>query len=472
MRMAAPDRVEPSFVHDMLEATRFQGDESYFAHARRARRRRRCSGSPRTASTFHQPTYYLAKGPPRIQPVGGGATIHRELTRAAQRGGVSFRYALRGARRWSREDGAIAGVRLAGGETLPADAVILACGGFQANADDDARAFRRRRRGDAAARAARALQHRRRHPHGAGARRRFVRRAGTACTSSRSIRAASNRRRSCCSIPTASWSTATAAASSTRAAGLVHETWETVLARASISPCRAAQAYAILDRRVRDDRRLAARHALRGAAVRGRHARRAGRADRRRRRQISRATVAAYNAACTGDPATIRRHALRRACRRRATLQPPKSNWARAIAEPPFLAWPLIGAVAYTFGGLATDDRAARAARTARRSPASTPPARSPAISTAPRRTRCRCCARSCSDGSRGGRRLFLSRRDRRRAIAMARSRRCPTQPCYGAAMDYRTSPNASLRDIDPARPPRLDARARCARCSRCRSRS
>jgi tricarballylate dehydrogenase len=39
-------------------------------------------------------------------------------------------------------------------------------------------------------------------------------------------------------------------------------------------------------------------------------------------------------------------------------LTPPKSNWARAIAEPPFLAWPLIGAIAYTFGGLATDDRA------------------------------------------------------------------------------------------------------------------
>jgi tricarballylate dehydrogenase len=39
-------------------------------------------------------------------------------------------------------------------------------------------------------------------------------------------------------------------------------------------------------------------------------------------------------------------------------LQPPKSNWARAIAEPPFLAWPLIGAVAYTFGGLSTDARA------------------------------------------------------------------------------------------------------------------
>lgn len=30
----------------------------------------------------------------------------------------------------------------------------------------------------------------------------------------------------------------------------------------------------------------------------------------------------------------------------------------RAIAAPPFLAFPLVGAVAYTFGGLATDDRA------------------------------------------------------------------------------------------------------------------
>src|SRR5204862_6334767 len=41
-----------------------------------------------------------------------------------------------------------------------------------------------------------------------------------------------------------------------------------------------------------------------------------------------------------------------------AALAPPKSNWARAIAEPPFLAWPTIGAIAYTFRGLATDTRA------------------------------------------------------------------------------------------------------------------
>lgn len=35
-----------------------------------------------------------------------------------------------------------------------------------------------------------------------------------------------------------------------------------------------------------------------------------------------------------------------------------KSNWARAITEPPFLAWPIVGAIAYTFGGLSTDARA------------------------------------------------------------------------------------------------------------------
>ena len=57
-------------------------------------------------------------------------------------------------------------------------------------------------------------------------------------------------------------------------------------------------------------------------------------------------------------PAELRRHASATASRRRRRSSPPKSNWARAIAEPPFLAWPMIGAIAYTFGGLATDARA------------------------------------------------------------------------------------------------------------------
>ncbi len=70
-----------------------------------------------------------------------------------------------------------------------------------------------------------------------------------------------------------------------------------------------------------------------------------------------RQTVDAFNAAATGDPARFdasRCDGLAAA----DTLQPPKSNWARAIARPPYLAYPLVGAIAYTFGGLATNPRA------------------------------------------------------------------------------------------------------------------
>lgn len=36
-------------------------------------------------------------------------------------------------------------------------------------------------------------------------------------------------------------------------------------------------------------------------------------------------------------------------------LEPPKSNWARPIDEPPFVAYPLACSVVFTFGGVATD---------------------------------------------------------------------------------------------------------------------
>src|ERR1044071_2662579 len=131
MRMAAVDRVEPSFVHDMLEATGLEGDEAYFATL--------ADLAPATVQwiaahgvPFHQPDYYLAKGPPRIQPVGGGETVHRELARAARDAGVRFMFG-RAAQSLVTEENAVRGVQLVNGETLAADAVVLACGGFQAD---------------------------------------------------------------------------------------------------------------------------------------------------------------------------------------------------------------------------------------------------------------------------------------------------------------------------------------------------
>jgi tricarballylate dehydrogenase len=68
-------------------------------------------------------------------------------------------------------------------------------------------------------------------------------------------------------------------------------------------------------------------------------------------------TVDMFNAAATGDVARFdatRCDGLAAA----EALNPPKSNWARAITKPPYLAYPLVGAIAYTFGGLATNEKA------------------------------------------------------------------------------------------------------------------
>jgi len=138
-------------------------------------------------------------------------------------------------------------------------------------------------------------------------------------------------------------------------AGLVHETWEW-LAREIHFKIAGATAYAILDSRllhIADYQR-----AIRSAVPPARAGDIAGLA-----RQIGvdaetlARTVADYNAACTGDPGRF--DATRcDGLAATAALAPAKSSWARALDAPPYLAWPLVGAVAYTFGGLATDDRA------------------------------------------------------------------------------------------------------------------
>ena len=116
------------------------------------------------------------------------------------------------------------------------------------------------------------------------------------------------------------------------------------------------------------------------------------------------ATVTAYNAACTGDPADVRRHAPRR----------PRGRSHAAAAEIELGARHRGRAVPR----LPADRRdrlhvrrpcdrhaGARAARRRSRFPVSMRRARSPGISIGPHRMPCRCCARSCSDGSRDARR-------------------------------------------------------------------
>jgi tricarballylate dehydrogenase len=349
MRMAAVDRVEPSFVHDMLEATALKGDEDYFAtlaqHAPGTIKWIAGHGVP-----FHQPVYYLAKGPPRIQPVGGGETIHRELSSVARGAGVEFRFSA-AADSFVADDGIMTGVHLVSGETLPADAVVLACGGFQANA-----AMMREYFGDGGDRVP-LLAPRAHFNTGDGIR--MARALGADLSGEPDgmhIEPVDPRARNQAAVVLLYPYGIVVGRDGRRffdeGAALVHETWEAFARRLHFEvPGRVA--YAILDARVRaiPDWQRATRSEVPPFEARtlGALATLIGVDANKLER-----TVAAYNAACTHDPkkfdATV--------CDGLAalpSLMPPKSNWARAIVEPPFLAWPIIGAIAYTFGGLSTD---------------------------------------------------------------------------------------------------------------------
>jgi tricarballylate dehydrogenase len=355
MRMASPERVEPSFVHDMLEATKFQGDETYFG--------RLAAEAPATVSwlktqgiEFHQPTYYLAKGPPRIQPVGGGPVIVETLARAAKAAGVTIRYATP-VQGLIRDGDRIRGIEAAGegaARKVAADAVILAAGGFQANPEMMREHF------------------------GPGADGIRLISPGTRFNTGDAIRMALEAGadksgdwngmhiepidpRSRNSAPVVLVYTYGIVVDKTgrrffdEGGGLVHETWEG-FSRSLHFERPGREAYAILDQSLYDipDWQRAVRSDVPPieAATLAELAEKLG-VDPR----VLIDTVAHYDATASGDPDMFD---ATRCDGLTATqqLQPSKSNWARPIIRPPFLAYPLIGAIAYTFGGISTDDHA------------------------------------------------------------------------------------------------------------------
>jgi tricarballylate dehydrogenase len=354
MRMASPEHVEPSFVHDMLAATQFRGDESYFT--------RLAEEAPVTVRwlkshgiEFIQPPYYLSKGPPRIQPLGGGGKLIKVLTNAAKDAGVTFRYNCR-ARAIEIRDERIVGVAIEQGETsdiLPADAIVLACGGFQGNA-----AMMRAHVGEGAE-TMRLISPGTRFNTGDGID--MALRIGADKSGDWSgIHCEPVDARSMGSAPVVLIYPYGIVIDKTgrrffdEGGGLMHETWEW-LARHIHFETPGAIAYAVIDSRLFEipDYERAIRSEVAPA-----------RADTLPELAKSIGvdtgglveTVTAYNAACTGKPDTFdatRCDGLAAA----KSLLPAKSHWARAIRVPPFLAYPLVGAVAYTFGGLATDNR-------------------------------------------------------------------------------------------------------------------
>jgi tricarballylate dehydrogenase len=364
MRLDAPDRVAPDFEATMLEATGGREAAYFQALARDA---------PATVAwleghgvAFSTPPYYLSAGPLRIQPIGGGRALVATLSTEAKRLGVTIRYRCPASGIVKAARGGIAGVAVVGGavvggagdaagdaETVAADAVVLACGGFQADREMMRAHF------------------------GAGGETMRLISPGTHFNSGDGIRIGIAHG----ALTSGDWNGMHAEPVDPRSknsapvvlvypygivvdrtgrrffdegAGLVHETWEAFAQRVQFE-APGGMAFAVLDSRLFEisgfERAIRSEVApfkadtlLELATLAGIDG--AGLTE----------TVAAFNAAATGDPTRFEAGVCD-ALAASASLEPPKSNWARAITKPPFLAYPLVGAVAYTFGGLATDAR-------------------------------------------------------------------------------------------------------------------
>lgn len=343
MRLRSVDEVAPGFEADMLAAT--GGREAAYY-------RRLAAEAPAAARwlqahgvEFHNPPYYLSKGPPRIQPVGGGLALVTSLERAAKAAGVRFLYECAATGLEGRALRTSQGI-------FEANAIVLACGGFQGNAEM-----------------------RRAHLGPGGESLRLIS-PGTGCNDGSGIRMAL----AAGARPAGDWKGMHIEPVDARSresapvvlvypygivvdalgrrfvdegAGLMHETWED-LARRIHFETPGSIAWSVHDAALLDidgyQRAIRSEVApLRADSVAELGAR-AGIANLE-------ATVARYNAAASADPVRFDPYRAD-GLAADASLSPPKSNWARPLVRAPFLAWPLAGALAYTFGGIATDEEA------------------------------------------------------------------------------------------------------------------
>lgn len=357
MRMQSVDAVASGFEADMQLASGGHGDPAYF--------RRLAEAAPALAQwlqglgiTFHSPPYYLSVGPARIQPVGGGVVLLETLARAAAAADVAIRYECAGSRLRLDDRGAICGVETTGATgvvaTISADAIVIASGGFAGNP-----VMLREHFGPGAERL-RPISPGTAYNDGSGIR--MAREIGARIAGDwrgMHIEPVDARSRQPAPVvlvyPYGIVVDRTGRRFFDEGAGLMHESWED-LARTIHFETPGRIAYAVLDARLFDIEGYA--RAIRSevppytAATLDELAALAG---------IDRdgllATIGAFNAAA---PADASRFDATRADGLAASgsLAPSKSNWACRIERAPFIAYPIVGAIAYTFGGIATDHEA------------------------------------------------------------------------------------------------------------------
>jgi tricarballylate dehydrogenase len=356
MRMAAPDQLAPGFEDDMQQASGGRADPDYF--------RTLAENAPATIGwlgahgvAFDTPVYYLSAGPPRIQPVGSGRAIIDRLTEAAASAGVKLHYES-AVMRLKMGEGGISGVEVRTGgwavSAFDADAVILASGGFQGDVTMMRKHF------GPAAETLKLISPGTRFNTGDGIRMALDQGASVSGDwNGMHIEPIDPRSQHSAPVvlvyPYGIVVDRDGRRFFDEGACLVHETWEG-FARDIHFARPNSVAYAILDSRLFDITGF--ERAIRSDVP-------PHQADTIEDLAMLigvpahnlKATIDAYNVSAIGDAATFDATRCDGLAADRA-LRPPKSNWARALAKPPYVAYPLVGGIAYTFGGLATNSKA------------------------------------------------------------------------------------------------------------------
>ena len=357
MRLDAPDRLAAGFEDDMLVVSGGRSDRRIIARlAREAVPALEWVGQ--YGITFHRPqTYFLTASAPRIQPVGAGGGLVETLFAATRNAGVETFFGTAADRLNVDANGAVSGIEAQAGdvrETLQTKVVVLACGGYEASPEMLAESF-----------GAKATNMRAITP-------------GTTFNRGEGIRMAleAGAKRSgdwdgfhCepvdprSDVPEAVVLVYPYGIVVNRSgrrffdegAGRVDETWET-LARTIAFEQEGAIAFALFDQRLYSIR--AHDRAIKSAAP----PLRAGSIPELAALigvdpDALSATVDGYNAAAIDNEAKFDPTVMD-GLQALYELDIPKSNWARPMDKPPFFAYPLVCAIAYTFGGLATNDEA------------------------------------------------------------------------------------------------------------------
>ena len=353
IRLQANLQMAPGFVDEIMAESGGLADVNYFQQL--------AEQAPAMADwlvslgiVFHSPPYYLAKGPARIQPMGGGAALIQAMLAHARDLGleVIYQFKLTDLLGDVRQVTGVAGVDAQGQRQHHlADAVVLACGGFEGNPE---------------------MLKAHLGPHAENFR---LISKGTAFNDGAGIRAALVLG----AEPAGDWQTGHAEPIDPRSrgpapvvlvypygvvvnaqgerffdegAGLMHETWEH-FSHQMQHDLPEQQAYAILDSKLLTiaDYTRAIRSEVPPVSAPSLAA--LAQALGLPEAALSR-TVQDFNAACHGKPEGFD-PTFKDGLRCVPVGQPPKSNWARALDQGPYLAWPLVGALVYTFGGVKTN---------------------------------------------------------------------------------------------------------------------